>query len=320
MDVLIDTDPGMGTLGSEPEDSLAITMALVSPEVTVRAITCVHGNVPVRHSYPNAAHLLELLGRTGIPLAAGAERPLLGMRRREPLRWLAESDARERVLPLAQPPFAQPRAVETILRTAGSSDGLTIVAIGPLTNLAAALVADPAVRDRLKKVVVMGGAFEVPGNVTPTAEFNFFMDPEAAQIVLESGVRPVLVGLDVCHRTHFTSRQVAATGFSTELGRFVRRACASWLPATAASEDRGPHLYDTLAVAGAFRPELLTLEPAFVQVETASEAGPGTSIAWLPGRPSAWSRPNDGDNALVATGVDVAGFEALFADRVLARL
>jgi inosine-uridine nucleoside N-ribohydrolase len=166
----------------------------------------------------------------------------------------------------------------------------------------------------------MGGAFEVPGNVTPTAEFNFFMDPEAAQIVLESGVRPVLVGLDVCHQTHLTSRQIAATGFTTELGRFVRRACASWLPATTASEDQGPHLYDTLAVAGAFRPELLTVEPAFVQIETASEAGAGTSIAWLPGRPSAWSRPNDGDNALVATGVDVAGFEALFADRVLARL
>ena len=93
MDVLIDTDPGMGTLGSEPEDSLAVTMALVSPEVTVRAITCVQGNVPVRHSYANAAHLLELLGRTDAPLAAGEERPLLGARRREQLRWLAESIA-----------------------------------------------------------------------------------------------------------------------------------------------------------------------------------------------------------------------------------
>ena len=320
MDVLIDTDPGMGTLGSEPEDSLAITMALVSPEVSVRAITCVQGNVPVRHSYANAAHLLELLGRADIPLAAGEERPLLGTRRREQLRWLSESDARDRVVALAQPPYAQPRAVETILRTARASDGLTIVAIGPLTNLAAALVADPDLSDRLESVVVMGGAFEEPGNVTPTAEFNFFMDPEAAQIVLESGVRPVLVGLDVCHQTHLTRRQIAATGFTTELGRFVRRACASWLPGTAGSEDHGPNLYDTLAMAGAFRPGLLTLEPAFVQIETASEAGAGTSIAWLPGRASAWSRPDDGDNALVATGVDVAGFEALFADRVLARL
>jgi purine nucleosidase len=319
MDVLIDTDPGMGTLGCDPEDSLAITMALASPEVTVRAITCVHGNVPVRHSYANAAHLLDLLGRTDVPLAAGAERPLLGARRREPLRWLAQQDARERVLPAARRPYAEPRAVELIHRTARDSDGLTIIAIGPLTNLAAALVADPALADRLAQVTVMGGAFAVPGNITPTAEFNFFMDPEAAQIVLESGVRPVLVGLDVCDRTHLTSRQIAASGLDTELGRFVRRACASWLPAADASDDEGPHLYDTLAVASVFWPELLTLEPALVRIETASEALSGTSAAWLPGRPSAWSRPDGGDNALVATGVDVAGFDALFIERVLAR-
>ena len=82
----------MGTLGRDPEDSLAITLALASPELTVRAITCVQGNVPVRHSYANAAHLLTLLGRADVPVAAGHERPLLATGRREPLRWLAESD------------------------------------------------------------------------------------------------------------------------------------------------------------------------------------------------------------------------------------
>jgi purine nucleosidase len=163
----------------------------------------------------------------------------------------------------------------------------------------------------------LGGAFEVPGNVTPTAEFNVFMDPEAAQIVLASGLRPVLVGLDVCHRTHLTRRQLATAGLTTDLGRFVRRACAAWLPADG---DAGPHLYDTLAVAGALRPELLSLEPALVRIETASEALAGTSVAWLPGRASAWSRPEGDDNALVATGVDVAGFDALFDERVLSRL
>jgi inosine-uridine nucleoside N-ribohydrolase len=96
VDVLIDTDPGMCTLGAEPEDSLAIALALRSPEVTVRSITCVQGNVPVRHSYANAAYLLELLGRTDVPLAAGEERPLLGGQRREQLRWLAERDAYDR--------------------------------------------------------------------------------------------------------------------------------------------------------------------------------------------------------------------------------
>ena len=160
----------------------------------------------------------------------------------------------------------------------------------------------------------MGGAFEVPGNVTPTAEFNFFMDPEAAQIVLDAGVGPVLVGLDVCHRTHLSHAQLAGTGFDSEFGRFVQRACAAWLPD--AGSDSGPYLYDSLAVAAAFRPELLTLEPAFVHVEPAA----GTSVAWLPDRPSAWSRPERPDNALVATDVDVDAFAALFAERVLAQL
>ncbi len=104
MDVLIDTDPGMGTLGSDPEDSLAITLALACPELTVRAITCVHGNVPVRHSYANAAHLLHVLRRSDVPLAAGAEGPLLS-RRRGPSRWLAERDGLDRILPAAQEPY-----------------------------------------------------------------------------------------------------------------------------------------------------------------------------------------------------------------------
>ena len=283
MDLLIDTDPAMGTLGCDPEDSLAIAMALASPEVTVRAITCVQGNVPVRHSYANAAHVLKLLDRADVPLAADQERPLLGARRRQQLRWLAETDGYQRVIPAAPRSYPQPRAVELILRTARESDGLAIVAIGPLTNVAAALVADPALVDRLERVTVMGGAFEVPGNITPTAEFNFFMDPEAAQIVLESGVRPVLVGLDVCHRTHLTRRQVAATRFTSELGRFVQHACSAWLPADGTDLDDGPYLYDSLALAAAVRPELLTLEPAFVRIETTSDALAGTSAAWLPG-------------------------------------
>jgi inosine-uridine nucleoside N-ribohydrolase len=320
MDVLIDSDPGMGTLGCDPEDSLAITMALASPELTVRAITCVQGNVPVRHSYANAAHLLKLLDRTEILLAAGHERPLLGSRRGKQLRWLAERGAAQRVLPEAVRPYPGSHAVELILRTARDSDGLTIIAIGPLTNLAAALLADPDLANQLERVVVMGGAFTVPGNVTPMAEFNLFMDPEAAQIVLESGVRPIFVGLDVCHQTHFTGRQVGATTFRSELGMFVRRTCAAWLPSSNTPDDQGPYLYDTLAVAGALRPELLTLEPALVEIETASETSAGSSVAWLPGRPSAWSRPDRRDNALVATAVDVDTFETLFNERVLTRL
>jgi inosine-uridine nucleoside N-ribohydrolase len=316
MEVLIDTDPAMGTVGADPEDALAITMALASPEVTVRAVACVQGNVPVRHSLANARHLLELLGRRDVPVAAGSERPLLGARRPQQERWLAETNGWERLLPAAERPYASPRAVEVILRAARESDGLTIVAIGPLTNIAAALVADPELPSLLERIVVMGGAFEAPGNITPTAEFNFFMDPEAAQIVLDAGLRPELIGLDVCHQTHLTHEQVAAVEFKTPLGRFLQRACAAWLPT---QDDDGPHLYDSLAMAAALQPRLVTLEPARVEIETVSVALAGTSAAWLPGRFSEWSRPDAPDNALVATQVDLDGFAAFFAERVLAR-
>jgi purine nucleosidase len=316
MDVLVDTDPGIGTVGVDPEDALALALAFASPELDVRAVTCVQGNVPIRHSVAGAARVLERLGREHVALAAGAERPLAGTARRAQLRRLAESDARGRILPAAEMPPGEPRAVELILRTARACADLTVVAIGPLTNLAAALVADPSLAGRLTRVVVMGGAFETPGNVTPTAEFNFFMDPEAAQIVLAAGVTPVLVGLDVCHRTHLTRDLLARVGFRSPFGRLLREACSDWLYGS----DDGPHLYDSLAVACAISPDLFELTPAFVHVETASEPLAGTSAAWLPGRASAWSRPDVPDNAMIATDVDLHAFEALLSDRVLAHL
>lgn len=249
-DVVIDTDPGLGTADADPEDALAIALALASPELTVRAITCVGGNVPVEQGLANARRILELVGREDVPLAAG------------------------------------PRAVDMLVEVAR-----TIIAIGPLTNVAAALLADPSLAERLERVVIMGGAFQVPGNVTPTAEFNFFADPEAAQVVLDAGVRPVLVGLDVCHQTHLP-KGARPRG---ELGASFERAAGPWL----ASD--GPYLYDSLAVAAAIRPELLTLEPAHVGIEA-----DGTSVASQAGR----------HNALVATDVDAEAFHALFSDLV----
>ena len=264
MDVVIDTDPGLGTPDAEPEDALAITLALGSPELDVRAITCVHGNVPLRDGYATATRLLALLEREDVPLAAGHAGPLAD---REP----------------------RPRAVDVILDCARG-----LVAIGPLTNVAAALLADPSLADRLERVVIMGSAFAVPGNVTPTAEFNFAEDPEAARVVLDAGVRPVLVGLDVCHQTHLPPVRPR-----TALGAYFEQVAVPWL----ASD--GPYLYDSLAVAGAIRPDLLTVESAFVRIED-----DGTSVA---------RRADDGGNALVATGVDVEAFDALFAERVLSR-
>src|SRR3954454_15169192 len=132
-----------------------------------------------------------------------------------------------------------------MLQTARASGHLTIVAIGPLTNIAVALLADPLFATRLDRLVVMGGAFEVPGNVTPTAEFNFFMDPEAAEIVLGAGLRPMLVGLDVCHQVRVSGIQLDATAPCGKLGPHLSRACPEWLPAGGKA---GPYLCDSPAV------------------------------------------------------------------------
>lgn len=320
MDLLIDTDPAMGTLGSDPEDSLAITLAVHSPEVDLRAVTCVQGNVPVRHSYPNARHLLDLLDRADTPLAAGSEQPLQPGRRPEQLRWLAEKDRWDRVVDFAEGPYPSPRAVEVIVDVARQSESLTIAAIGPLTNVAAALLADPTIADCIERLVVMGGVFEVAGNITPTTEFNFWMDPEAADVVLAHGLMPELVGLDVCHQTRLTPEQIDATGTGTELGRFVQKSCAPWFEAMRISGEGGLHLFDSLAVASVVAPEILVREPALIAVDCGDSHAAGTSIAWLPGRPSRWTRPDGPDNATVATSVDLEAFDAMFADRVLAHL
>jgi inosine-uridine nucleoside N-ribohydrolase len=321
MDLLIDTDPGMGTVNSDPEDSFAITYAANSPEAVLRTVTVVQGNVPLRHGYANAAHLLKLLGRDDVQLAAGASLPLAGRTRRaQQAAWLAEKDRWPRLVPAVDGPYPQPSAIEAIRASVEAHEGLTVVAIGPLTNVAAAITAYPHLTDRIGKLVVMGGVFFEPGNVVPTAEFNFYMDPEAAQVVLDSGVRPVLVGLDVCHRTHLTRMQMKRAQSGTALGAFMEQACEQWFGSMEIQGKAGLHLFDSLAVAAALRPDLIATEPAWVSVETQGEHTAGTSVAWLDGRPSAWSRPTPESNADVAVDVDVEAFGALFTDRVLRNL
>ena len=237
----------------------------------MRAITCVQGNVPVRHSYANAAHLLELLGRTDIPLAAGEERPLLGARRGEQLRWLAERDTWDRILAVAQPPYAEPRAVELILRTARESDGLTIIAIGPLTNVAAALVADPTwpIGSRASWSWAAPSRCRATSPRRPSSTSSWTL--RRRRSCSSPACSPCSWGSTSATRR---TSQPAARGRRPHRpnsdGSCSARAQPGCPPSDAADEE-GPHLYDTLAVAGVFRPELVTLEAAFVQIETASE-------------------------------------------------
>ncbi len=198
--IIIDTDPGV-------DDALAIFLALKSPEVKVEAITPVAGNVPLDLTLPNALRLLEIAGRSDIPVAAGASRPL--KRRLVTAAYVHGNNG------LAGVEFPEPKtkpvaesAQQLIRRIVRQSPGeVSIIAIGPLTNLALAFRDDPQLPSQIRSVTIMGGSLS-GGNITPAAEFNSYVDPEAAQVVYRSGARITMIGLDVTRKAALSEEQI----------------------------------------------------------------------------------------------------------------
>ena len=284
--LLIDTDPGI-------DDALAMLLALCSPGVRVEAVTTVAGNVTLDRATMNARRILAVAAPDPIPpVACGAPAPLnrtlvtaghvhghdgLGN-----LERFVEPDGRPRYPEPADDLEMRP-AAEVILETVDRLGGdLTIVALGPLTNLAAALALDARRLARVGRVVVMGGAIAVPGNVTPAAEFNFYVDPEAAALVLEAGLNLELISLDV------TRRVVLAQATLTErlrrcpddrIARFILDFTLHGFAFDAARESGGIVLHDPLAMAVALDPSLVTFEPLVVEVECEGKLTRGLSLA-----------------------------------------
>src|SRR5271169_5582544 len=198
--IIIDTDPGI-------DDALAIFLALRSPELKVEAITPVAGNVPLDLTLPNALRLVEIAGRTDVPVAAGASHPLV--------RRLVTAGHVHGVNGLAGVEFREPKikpvretAPELIRRIVRENPGeITIVAVGPLTNVALALRADPELAGMIPAIVIMGGSLS-GGNITPAAEFNLYVDPEAARIVFDANIPLTMVGLDVTHKCLLSEKQI----------------------------------------------------------------------------------------------------------------
>jgi pyrimidine-specific ribonucleoside hydrolase len=197
--ILLDCDPGH-------DDAVAILLALASPEVELRGVTTVAGNQTLDKTTRNALRVLELAGRSDVAVAAGAAAPL----RRE-LRTAPHVHGESR---LDGPTLAEPKASAADesaadFLAARIEPGVVVVATGPLTNLATLLELHPSVGERLDGIVWMGGAI-AEGNVTPAAEFNAFVDPEAAERVFASGIELTMVGLDVTHRTACGGQEVLA--------------------------------------------------------------------------------------------------------------
>jgi purine nucleosidase len=322
--VVLDTDPGV-------DDALALLFALHSPEIGLVGVTTVAGNVPVDQGTRNARAILAAAGRHDVRVYQGADRPLVG-RLTTATYFHGESGLGDLDLPDEPSLAGDCSATEFLLRAASDRDApITVIAIGPLTNLALVSRLDPGWPLRVERIVIMGGAVSVAGNVTPVAEANVFSDPEAAAIVLSSGAPITLVGLDVTMQTRLTPERwsrarvqakqmsdaatVAAAGL---LDFYVARAAALGVA--------GPALHDPLAAAVAFEPDLVTAQRLDVAVECVGVHTRGQTVAWLGGMRERLVDRGDHDDVVgveptegnvdVCLDVDAARFMDLFLGRL----
>ena len=324
--VVLDVDTGI-------DDALALLLALRSPEVQLVGITTVAGNVPLRQVVENTLHVLATAGAAQVPVAVGAAQPLVG-----PLTTATFFHGPTGLGEIAPPPPATTAVAEPapvfLTRLASQYRGtLTVIATGPLTNIALACRLAPDFGSQLRQLVVMGGAVTVAGNVTPVAEANIYNDPEAAQIVLATGMTPILIGLDVTHRVLWRpEQQRAASGYLRSLsapnpvGQLAVDLLTWYLRADLAAGLPGSPLHDPLAVGAALWPELFTFRPMHVAVETAGQFSRGQTIG-VPERQRERVLPQQEGhdvvgmeavipNARVALDVDAATFLDGFAARL----
>lgn len=318
--VIIDTDPGV-------DDALAIMLALLSPELKVEAITTVNGNVSLVQATRNAAFLLDLLDPKPRPiLARGAAKPLKKVPSRAQfvhgpdglggLGRFRNPDGSRRY-PHPEIPPQIPGATDVILDLVRRyPDELSLVALGPLTNIAEALATDKKRMKRLRELIIMGGAIRVPGNVTPAAEFNIFVDPHAAQHVFRSGLPITLVPLDVTQKVLLEYGQIPnlAREMEPALGMFVSDSTSKAVEHTEKVKGMaGIYLHDPLAVGVSIRPSLVKITPLNVETETRGGITEGMTLADLRTiRDDLKHQPNMG----VALEVDAEGFLSLFKERL----
>jgi purine nucleosidase len=308
--IIIDTDPGQ-------DDAVAILLALASPgEIEVLGLTCVAGNVPLALTAKNARMVCELAGRPDLNVFAGCDRPLgRDLITAEHVHGKTGLDG-----PVLSDPVMQlqdAHAVDFIIETLRSepAGSVTLVPIGPLTNIATAFQAAPEIVGRVAEIVLMGGAYFEVGNITPAAEFNIHVDPDAAALVFGSGVPLVVMPLDVTHKALVTKPRNDAF---RAIGNSVGKAVADMTDFFERYDREkygaeGAPLHDPCTVAYLIRPDLFTGRHINVEIETMSELTLGMTVAdW-------WGVTDRMANALFIGDIDADGFFKLLTER-LARL
>ena len=299
--VILDCDPGH-------DDAIALLLALASPELDLLGVTTVHGNQTLEKTTANALRVLDLAGRDDIPVAAGADRPLV---RELTVASHVHGDSGldgPALPPAGRAPLGE-HAVDFMARTiAASPTPVTLVPTGPLTNVA--LLLERTGGANLEHIVLMGGAI-AEGNMTPAAEFNIWADPEAAQAVFHSGLDVTMIGLDVTHRAVTTpaiQRRLRATGM---IGAFV----ADLVDFFAVYHQEtygwdGAPIHDAVAVAHVIRPGLMTTIDSNVEIELESTLCRGRTVV------DRWKRTDRPANAHVGLDLDTAAFFDLLVERI----
>ncbi|MEM6610337.1 MAG: nucleoside hydrolase [Pseudomonadota bacterium] len=305
--IIIDTDPGQ-------DDAVAILLALASPEdLDVLGIVAVAGNVPLALTERNARIVCELAGRPDVQVFAGCaapmSRPLVTAEHVHGKTGLDGPQLPDPTMPL-QPRHGVDFIVETLRQSEPGS--ITLCPLGPLTNIAAAFEQAPDIVGRVAEIVLMGGAYFEVGNITPAAEFNIYVDPQAADLVFRSGVKITVMPLDVTHKALTTRVRIDAfRHMGTEAGRMV----AAWTDFFERFDmekygSEGAPLHDPCVIAYLIEPTLFSGRHINVEIETASELTMGMTVAdW-------WGVTDRPKNALFMGDLDADGFYRLLVDRI----
>lgn len=307
--IIIDTDPGQ-------DDAVAILLALASPELDVLGITAVAGNVPLALTERNARIVCEIAGRPDVRVFAGCDRPiarrLVTAEHVHGKSGLDGIELFEPTMPL-QPEHAVDFLIETLRREAPGT--VTLCPLGPLTNIATAFNRAPDIVNRVAEIVLMGGAYFEVGNITPAAEFNIYVDPEAADIVFRAGVPLVVVPLDVTHKA-LTSRGwiERLRSMGTRVGHAVAGLTDFFERFDMAKYgSQGAPLHDACVIGYLLKPDLFTGRHINVTIETKGEFTTGMTVAdW-------WRVTGREANAMFLGGIDRDGFYEVLTER-LARL
>lgn len=305
MKLILDTDPGI-------DDALAFILLKAMPEVSLQAITVTHGNTTVEKCTTNALKLVELLGMTDIPIAMGATEPLV-----KTLSVAEETHGDtglgHAVLPDPSTKIASKNAANLIIDIVNANPGeITILCIGPVTNLALALLKDPTLRKKIKNVVSMAGTIHYPGNATPSSEYNVFCDPESFDILLRSGIDLTIVPLDVTYKCLFTKSHVDRLKDAREdIRSFIDRSTAFYMEFHAEYQGiEGCAINDPLAAAILVKPELVTLRDYYLDIELSGEFTTAKLSA------DHFTATGNTPNAKVAMEVNVEAFMDFFIERV----